>query len=600
MPSVLKSMPRGLLAAVVIAMAMAACAPPTTIPPPIPAPPAQMPETGERHAYRIAEDLAAARSARAPAAFEAFLAKFPDSPLVPQALMRLGELHQGRGDLVAAGTAYRRLISDHRRHSLAPRALVALVTVDQQQGDFKSLLVHSRILPPQRLAPADGQVVQRLRIEALLNLKRWEKAAQEAVVAWQAASDEESRAKLADQLARAVAGLSPQALARLEGQAMTTGARDLVQRLSRDSAFDTFTIGCMLPLSGAYATYGQGALRGAEMALAHFSARPSAPKVRMIIEDTRSKADKATDIVQAFSRQRVAAILGPMTIAAEAAAAEAQRQAIPIIVFTQREDMPDRGDWVLRYFITPHNQVEALVRWASTRGGIQRFAVLYPKDKYGETFMARFSEAVAAHGAELVGTVAYDPASTDFAHPIRRLGAMGLGRQRDADALFIPDAPAKAALIIPQLAFHNLTGLRVMGVNLWQDRALIEMADRFAEGVVFPSGFFPEQTDSAAAVFSQDFQAAYGQPPRYIEAVAYDATMVLLEALSQPGVGESRIQLRRALTQAPPYNGLTGEGYFDSRGELYQSLPLVTVRGGDFVLLDRLPLPPHTSFTRIP
>jgi ABC-type branched-subunit amino acid transport system substrate-binding protein len=76
--------------------------------------------------------------------------------------------------------------------------------------------------------------------------------------------------------------------------------------------------------------------------------------------------------------------------------------------------------------------------------------------------------------------------------------------------------------------------------------------------------------------------------------------MVLLEALSQPGVGESRIQLRRALTQAPPYNGLTGEGYFDSRGELYQSLPLVTVRGGDFVLLDRLPLPPHTSFTRIP
>jgi ABC-type branched-subunit amino acid transport system substrate-binding protein len=587
-PTVVKSMARCLLAAIWLAAWVVACAPRPSIPLPQPAPPIGMPETGDRQAYRIAEDLATARSARAPEAFESFLAKFPDSLLAPQALMRLGELYRDRGDLDAAGDAYIRLLTDHRRHSLAPRALVALVAIDHQRNDFKALLVHSQVLPPNRLEPADRLEIQRLRIEALLALERPLEAAEEAIAAWQAAPDDEGRATLADQLARAVGLLSSQEVSRLADRPMTPEARTLLQRLAKDIAFDRYTIGCMLPLSGSHGVYGQRALRGAEMALMHFTNHPSAPKVRMVIEDTRSRADQAEAIVRGFSQRHVAAILGPMATAPEAAA-EAQRQSMPIITFTQREDIPTLGDWVLRYFITPRNQVDALVRWAMERDGIQRFTVLYPADRYGETFMARFVEAVEAYGGTLAGTVSYDPAVTDFAEPIRRLADMGIGSRHGADALFIPDAPAKAALILPQLAFHDLTGLRLLGVNLWHDRSLIEMADTFAEGVIFPTGFFPEQTDGPTATFIEDFEAAYGHAPGYIEAAAYDAAMILLEALGQPEV-RSRARLLDFLKDRRPHAGLTGDAFFDSRGELCQSLPLVTVRGGEFVLLDRLPL----------
>ncbi|HDI59117.1 MAG TPA: tetratricopeptide repeat protein [Desulfobacteraceae bacterium] len=584
-----KSIARYLTAAIWLAVIVTACAPRPTVPLPLLLPPAQMPETGDRQAYRIAEDLATARSARAPEAFETFLAKFPHSPLAPRALMRLGELYQDRGRLEAAGDAYRRLLTDYRSHPLAPEALVALVAIDYQQEDFKALLVHSRILPSNRLEPSGRLEIRRLRIEALLALERPMEAAEEAIAAWQAAPDEEARATLADQLARAIGMLSPRKLPKLTDRSMPPEARDLLQRLVRDIAFDRHTIGCMLPLSGSHGIYGQRALRGVEMALMHFTARPTAPKVRMVIEDTRSRADQARAIVHGFSQRRVAAILGPMATAAEAAA-EAQRQAIPIIAFTQREDVPALGDWVLRYFITPRNQVDALVRWALERDGIQRFAVLYPADRYGETFMARFGEAVEAYGATLVDTVAYDPASTDFAESIGRLAAGGAGEPHGAEALFIPDAPAKAALILPQLAFHDLTGLRLLGVNLWHNRSLIEMADAFAEGVVFPTGFFPRQADSATAAFIEEFKTAYGQEPGYIEAAAYDAAMILLEALSQAEVG-SRARLLSFLKTQRPHAGLTGDAFFDARGELCQSLPLVTVRGGEFVLLDRLPLP---------
>jgi ABC-type branched-subunit amino acid transport system substrate-binding protein len=597
-PAVVKSSMRYLLAALWLATLVTACAPRPTVPLPQPAPPTQMPETGDRQAYRIAEDLATARSARAPAAFETFLAQFPHSPLAPQALMRLGALHRERGELEAAGDAYRRLLTDHRRHPLAPQALLALTTVDHQQKDFKSLLVHSRMIPSNRLDPAARFEIQRLRIEALLALERPMEAAEEALAAWQAAPDDEARATLANQLAQAIGRLSPQMRTKLADRPASPEARGLLQQLAEDIAFDRYTIGCMLPLSGSHGVYGQRALRGAEMALMHFTSRPSAPKMRLVIEDTRSRTDQAQAIVHGFSQRRVAAILGPMVTAAEAAA-EAQRQAIPIIVFTQREDIPAMGDWVLRYFITPRNQVEALVRWALERDGIRRFAVMHPDDKYGHTFMARFAEAVETHGAILTGRVTYNPTSTDFAEPIRHLAAMGAGTPNGAEALFIPDAPAKAALIIPQLAFHDLTGLRLLGVNLWHDRSLIEMADTFAEGVVFPAGFFPRQADSAIAAFIEDFQAAYGQEPGYIEATAYDAAMILFEALSRPEV-RSRAQLLNFLTTGRPRAGLTGEGFFDPQGELRQSLPLVTVRGGEFVLLDGLPLPLQPSPPRTP
>ncbi len=76
-----------------------------------------------------------------------------------------------------------------------------------------------------------------------------------------------------------------------------------------------------------------------------------------------------------------------------------------------------------------------------------RFAVLYPSEKYGITFMHHFWDSVIAHGAELTKTGSYDPNRTDFADAIKGLisrPASTTGRNASAgvdfQALFIPDA----------------------------------------------------------------------------------------------------------------------------------------------------------------
>ena len=60
-----------------------------------------------------------------------------------------------------------------------------------------------------------------------------------------------------------------------------------------------------------------------------------------------------------------------------------------------------------------------------------------------------------------------------------------------------PGYADRVGLLIPQLAFYNITGVALIGSDNWHTKDLIERAGRHAEGAVFVDGFFPESTDPA-------------------------------------------------------------------------------------------------------
>ena len=93
---------------------------------------------------------------------------------------------------------------------------------------------------------------------------------------------------------------------------------------------------------------------------------------------------------------------------------------IPIITITQKDKIPEIGDNVFRNFITPHMQVQALVSYAVESLGLRRFAILYPDENYGNTFMNLFWDQLLETGAKVVGLESYSPDQTDFADPIKK------------------------------------------------------------------------------------------------------------------------------------------------------------------------------------
>lgn len=423
--------------------------------------------------------------------------------------------------------------------------------------------------------------------------------------------------------------------------AMADEARQMLSVLLQSGDAAKPLLGCLLPLSGPYGAFGQQALDSIVLAVHQYNqANPRQP-VELKIEDTQGDDQRAVAAVRGFVEAGAAAILGPM-VTAEKAAQEAQNLGIPIITFTQKDQIPYIGPYVFRNFMTFRLQARALVSYFIQVQGKKRFAILYPEETYGLDFRNLFWDEVVHQGGQVIGVEGYDPKATDFAEPIKKLTGLYLplpedvrqtllrqqeqrqlaeriaavlstpGRRAlpsddeepyittddeqpekplelepivDFDVLFIPDSPKKVGLIAPQLAFNDVRGVQLAGTNLWHTPLLLEMAGEYVQGSVLTSGFFVESRSPVVKRFVEQFQRVYGSDPGYIEAVAYDSALMLLTLLNQQDL-RFRSAIRSALVTGPGWDGLCGRVKFDAHGEIESFPRLLQIKRKRFDEID--------------
>jgi len=363
-------------------------------------------------------------------------------------------------------------------------------------------------------------------------------------------------------------------------------------------------IGCLLPLSGKYAVFGQRALKGIEVALARLIPRYG-DGIHLIIRDTASDKDIALQRMQALVDARVIGIVGPM-VTAQNIAPVAQAQGIPIIAMTQKDIVAQTGDYVFCNFITPAMQVEDLVSYAMIHLGVTQFAVLYPRDRYGKTLMGLFCDKVKQRGGQVQKVVAYDGSHTDFSKEIKRVAGFddpalqaSLRRARGSEttksserhivnfqALFIPDSPSRLNLILPQLIYNDVKDIVLLGTNIWHHPSLIEQAGPYVRHAVITEGYFADSSRPAARQFKNAFKAMFGTSPKFIEAIAHDTVSMMVEAVMDPAVTSSKT-LKDALTGERIFDGATGKTLFDRKGQLHKDLFFLTVKNGAFAEISR-------------
>lgn len=647
--------PVHVIAVLTLSLGFWACAPSRVAPPPasVPAPPK---ERSAASFFSEAEALLESGNADAAIiAYRAFLARYPHDPMAPAALMKIGLAHAANGDGAGAQKAYEMLVAIYPQSPLAPEAWVALVVGDYDDGRFEDLMDRVAQVLAATLSDDQRLKVHVLAGDAAMALDRPRTAAGHYIAAWAEAGDDDRQTmdeKLVSALRLMDAAHMPALLAGIENRQL----RERIAELARELTFDRTTIGCLLPLTGPYATIGHRALRGMEMALNRFAETagdPSALKVRVV--DTAADSDRAKAAVSTLAADGVAAIIGPIATA-EDAARQAQAFQVPMIALTQKEGVGRIGDFVFRNFITPPMQVDTLVSYTTGVLGLKRFAILYPEEPYGTTFMKLFWDRVIEAGAEVVGVESYDGDQTDFAAPIEKLVGLfypvpddlkdqpvvvtpmadaahvdfdlifgrhlpgfgglynhlpetlplpaGFGpdgetettprphREEnkpdpiiDFDAVFIPDSPRKAGLVVPQLVFNDVTGVQLLGTNLWHAPSLMEMTREYVQDALFPDGFYAESELPEVRSFVTGFRDVYGETPGFIEAAAYDNMRILLELLAHPAV-RSRAGLRDALAQLSHYPGVTGRTAFGSHGEAHKKLFLMRIKGRKFVEVD--------------
>jgi ABC-type branched-subunit amino acid transport system substrate-binding protein len=245
--------------------------------------------------------------------------------------------------------------------------------------------------------------------------------------------------------------------------------------------------------------------------------------------------------------------------------------------------------------------------------------------------MNLFWDRLLENGGKIVGVEAYNPQHTDFADPIKKLIGLYYNipedlkeveqlhweegeNQRDAgsafdqdnpygnqkqktedeepeaivdfDAIFIPDSPRTAGLIIPQLAFYDVKDIYLLGTNVWHSDTLIKMAAKYVQGAIMPDGFFAESSAPAVQDFVQIFEETYQEKPGFIEAVVYDSAMMIFSVLNKPEL-RFKSELKNELLNMAGFSGITGPTYFDENGDAQKQLYLLRIKGRKFVELEQ-------------
>lgn len=412
-------------------------------------------------------------------------------------------------------------------------------------------------------------------------------------------------------------------------------APDVADLLStiKESLFKKDTIGCLLPLSGKYAIFGQRVLSGIQMAIRDLSQKYNR-EFKLVVHDTRANPQTAVDGVRKLNDKKVAAIIGPLLTVSEAGL-EAQKLQIPMIGLTQKSDLPLLGDYLFSNFITPEMQVRTLGAHLFRDLGIQKVAILYPDEKYGRTYMELFWDVADEYGVQIVGVEPYDGKKTDFTDPIQKLTGeyypvpdvikekekqaqdalnqifeagtdllqvdeAGVDVEPeeeepddaeekieiDFEALFIPDSPSTVSLILPQLAFNDATGIYLVGTNLWHHKSLLKDAGRYNRQAIITDGFFDGSRNPATAAFSKQYKDLYHQEPGFLEAISYDCANILYMTAMDPVV-DSRAALKNALKENRIFEGATGHTLFDQEGRAERQLFLITIKKGRFTEIRR-------------
>jgi ABC-type branched-subunit amino acid transport system substrate-binding protein len=465
----------------------------------------------ERRAYGEAIAKLPDHPEQAESALEAFAQQYPSSALTDDALVRLAELAEARGDRGLARDRYRAAARAQPGGDRADAARVRGARLEHALGNDRAAADALRGVRASRLSAEDSRLLFRLHADLAqdpVEKLRWLaelRAAEtdpDAVALIDTEIDETALPLGRPDLIRAaeqIGETEPAARLWLEAarlaldQGDLDAARDAAKRAARlplapayqsrqlrvaqrlaladasgldDSDLPSFaeaaqrpaaslagargTIGVVLPLSGRFASFGEESLQGVLVAAGVFGGEEGGARAQVVIRDSAGRPEQAARAVRELADAGAVAIVGPILRGESEAAAEAAESAgVPLLVLTAHEEVTAGRPHVFRVRTRPGEEVEALADHAVREVGARRFAILYPRDAYGRGLRHLFWEAVERRGGEVVAVASYDPDATDFGGPIRRLLGFELLTDEEKAALKAREALLDKARRLP-------------------------------------------------------------------------------------------------------------------------------------------------------
>ena len=352
-----------------------------------------------------------------------------------------------------------------------------------------------------------------------------------------------------------------------------------------DNGEAVFVIGATGPLTGSAASYGKSVQNGATLAVEHLNANGGLNGINFKLEmmDDEAKAEKVTAAYDALIAKGMVVSIGSVTSGACITFAEesAEDNLFFITPSASGDDAIANSNGYRICFGDPDQGSYAAEALAAT---YTKIGVIYnTDDAYSTGLLGGFETKMAALGkADAYVKKSFgESTKTNFSAQVADLKAEG------CDVVFLPIYYQEASLIIAEaesiayeVAFYGCDGMDGIVKHVATDAALSEAI----KGLKYLT---PIDVNSEAAnvkAFVEAYQTKYGEIPDQFAADAYDAVMVIYEAMKAAGVDNAAIEMGdlcdkiTAVLQGDfEYAGVTGTMTWDEGGAAVKAPITVTV-----------------------
>lgn len=344
----------------------------------------------------------------------------------------------------------------------------------------------------------------------------------------------------------------------------------------------TLRIGLLGGLSGSVADLGEAARAGAQLAVEQCNAEGGihGRQLELLPRDDAQDPEQARAAMAAFERDRVVAIIGPMTSAMAEAVLPASARANLVLISptVSASRLLGRDDMLFMALTSTQHNARQAAHYHASRG-LRRVLALYDtrNSTYSEDWLSVYRQAIGTQGGQLVQAVPFSSGQEDsYQAAVRQL------RGREADAIiYVANAvdTVRLLLLVRQAGWR----LPALGVTWSATEQLLELGGREVEGMSSIQLFNRELETPRYQVFLRSYRERFAQEPGFASIAAYDATQALIQALRQQRADQS---VKQALLQAGPYEGLQERWNFDPYGDVQRRNYITIVKGGRFVAVN--------------
>ena len=283
--------------------------------------------------------------------------------------------------------------------------------------------------------------------------------------------------------------------------------------------------------------------------------------LNLIERDDKADGGQAAVVASEFvENENVSAVIGHVNSGGMLSAARVYDGFLPAVATSATSpDLTGISKWAFRVISSDSLNGIALANFASgyagPGGGAPLAAVLYENNTYGRGLADSFRRAFKGK------IISIDPIDADLKNAEPYIAYL---KAHQPQIVFVAGRVPSGTVVLNEAKRENFHAVFVGGDG-WQG---IAPDTAISEGVYIGMSFTPEDTTPAARKFVSAFEAQNHMVPDAHAALAYDATMLLAQALRERGRDRRAIRDYLAnLTAATAYNGLTGQIYFEKTGD---------------------------------